>query len=308
MKDIDFDELDRAVNSLIGPDTNTPTTTTSPATPTAPAPNAAAPTAPPLAERRSSGRFMDVVHPSSDMRTSAVPPRPVSREAVTIATPAPSTTPDAPTVDTKPATAWPDPIDFHAEKSEPTSAPSSEPTAPAPSEMTSPLESPFLSDAKVEKRPLGAFSDEVHESAPTLPAPTPDSAPELQTQDIPGGLDDKPKNSDHPVENDTPMPAELQAGLLSIEANESTESVKAESAPADQEPVGPTSITQQYTEQPSTGDQPVNNVFNTEAYKKPQGGSKKKKSGLLVVLWIFLLLVVGAGVGAAVYFFVLPRL
>ncbi len=109
---------------------------------------------------------------------------------------------------------------------------------------------------------------------------------------------------------DTPLPAELQDNLLSIEASEDTAEPKKEETnpiPTVSLPVGATSITAQYTEQPSTGDQPTGSVFNTEAYKKPIA-RPKKKSGWLIVLWIFLLLVVGAGVGAAIYFFVLPKL
>jgi hypothetical protein len=118
--------------------------------------------------------------------------------------------------------------------------------------------------------------------------------------------EETPKVTDHPIQNDTPLPAELQPGLLSIEANEDPSKAN---FPADPDPAltGPTSITKQYTEQPSTGDKPTGTVFDIEAYKKPQT-SKKKKSGWLIVLWIFLLLVVGAGIGAAMYFFVLPRL
>ena len=325
MKDIDFDELDRAVNSLISPGgtpapadstTPAPAVSTPPAAPTTPPVTPAS--TPPLAERRSSGRFMDVVHPSSDMRGSAtVPPRPASREAATITPPSsadstPAPADSAPETNTKTA-AWPDPIDFHAASQatpESTPAAATPQTASPSNEMTTPLETPFLSDAKVEKRPLGAFSAETPEPAPAAPGVKP--APSATPVDTPttAPTEDMPKNEDHPIENDTPMPAELQPGLLSIESNEDSQHEKAETAPttaASTAPAGPTSINQQYKEQPSTGDKPVGTVFDTEAYKKPQSGSKKK-SGLFVVLWIFLLLVVGAGVGAAVYFFVLPNL
>jgi hypothetical protein len=327
MKDIDFDELDRAVNSLISPggtpapaDSTTPAPVASTSTPpTAPTPPPATPTStPPLAERRSSGRFMDVVHPSSDMRGSAtVPPRPTSREAATITPPSSAESIPAAPADSAPETntktaAWPDPIDFHAASQEaPESTPVATPQPALPSsEMTTPLETPFLSDAKVEKRPLGAFSTDTPELTPAAPGvePAPSTTPVDTSTTAP--TDDTPKNEDHPIENDTPMPAELQPGLLSIESNEDSQHEKAETAPttaAPPTPVGPTSITQQYKEQPSTGDKPAGTVFDTEAYKKPQSGPKKK-SGLFVVLWIFLLLVVGAGVGAAVYFFVLPNL
>jgi hypothetical protein len=308
MKDIDFDELDRAVNSLISPGTTPsidPATTPALTTPASPAVPAV--TTPPLAERRSSGRFMDVVHPSSDMRPVAVPPRAVEPEAVTTPV-APASPVDPP----KPAAAWPDPIDVHEaatiKASAPDPVPAPTPTVSSSGDMTAPLESPFLSDAKVEKRPLGAFSNEVHESGPAAAVVTPKPS-EQPAELAPPSTDDLSKNTDHPIQNDTPLPAELQPGLLSIESNEDPSKASvAIAVPAVAESTGPTSITQQYTEQASTGDKPTGTVFDTEAYKKPQTSSKKKKSGWLVVLWIFLLLVVGAGIGAAVYFFVLPRL
>lgn len=304
MKDIDFDELDRAVNSLISPGEGSSAAPAAvpAATPQVSPVASTATTIPPLAERRSSGRFMDVVHPSSDMRSVTVPPRTTTAIADPVA---PSISePAAPTA------AWPDPIDMHesATKQEAPTASTLNSVAEPVSDAQAPQESPFLSDAKVEKRPLGAFSNEVHESGPSDPAvvPKPVDQPEVFTPAP--AAQDTPKAPDSQIHNDTPLPAELQPGLLSIEANEDPSKVTLSTAiPTATESTGPTSITQQYTEQPSTGDKPTGTVFDTEAYKKPQP-SKKKKSGWLVVLWIFLLLVVGAGIGAAVYFFVLPRL
>ncbi|CAN5387326.1 hypothetical protein BH10PAT4_BH10PAT4_2890 [soil metagenome] len=305
MTDIDFDELDRAVNSLVNPDAK-PVPGESPLVPAVAPTAASAPVASnpaPLAERRSSGRFMDVVHPSSDMRSS-VPDRPASREAATIAPVL--TTPSASIEAPKPATSWPDPIDMHEATQE--KAITALPVPEPPKDSNGPLESPFLTDAKVEKRPLGAFSNESRESEPTpsISAATTPSTPELtmDTTDTTMVGEKASESSDQPVVNDTPMPAELQPGLLSIESNEDPKIAKEEPIV----PAGPTSITQQYTQQPSTGDKPVANMFDTAAYKKPKAAAGKKKSGWLIVLWIFLLIVVGAGVGAAVYFFVLPRL
>jgi len=246
---------------------------------------------------------MDVVHPSSDMRPVAVPDRPVA----VVPAPVISSAPESPAPVT---TAWPDPIDMHeAAQKEVAPAPLASPSVETSGDMTAPLESPFLSDAKVEKRPLGAFSNEVHASGPSEPTVVakPVDEPEVISP-TPTPAEDAPKTPDRQLQNDTPLPAELQPGLLSIEANEDPSKVTLSTAvPTATESTGPTSITQQYTEQPSTGDKPTGSVFDTEAYKKPQP-SKKKKSGWLIVLWIFLLLVVGAGIGAAVYFFVLPRL
>jgi hypothetical protein len=148
MKDLDFDELDRAVNSLLT-NNDAPAADDTPPLPVndtvvpvdevVPQPQ---PTATqPLAARRSSGRFMDVVHPSSDMRAS-MPVRPVSREGLGIAPSAPSTSPveqttpwsspvvpEAPVeVETPRPTAgeWPDPLDFNGFKSDGDQKPSVE--------------------------------------------------------------------------------------------------------------------------------------------------------------------------------------
>jgi len=308
MKDIDFDELDRAVNSLIGPKTpdakpEVPPTTPTPAStsPVAPPPTStaadnSAPAAAPLAARRSSGRFMDVVHPSSDMRTSPVPPRPAAHTETTI-TPPSSTSP----------TPEPAPKVEESKEPETTSAPMDMPATPPVEDTPSPLESPFLSDAKVEKRPLGAFSNSNETPAPAPATPLAET-PKPEAGDV--SVDQKPENkTDHPMGTDTPLPAELQDNLLSIEASEDTEPKKDDTTPIPTVtmPIGSTSIPAQYTEQPSTGDQPTGAVFDTEAYKKPMA-HPKKKSGWLIVVWILLLLVVGAGVGAAIYFFVLPKL
>ncbi|TAL14556.1 hypothetical protein EPN95_02415 [Patescibacteria group bacterium] len=300
MKDIDFDELDRAVNSLVNPDAKSAPAETAPSEPVVSAP-AEQSTTSPLAERRSTGRFMDVVHPSSDMRGS-VPARPAEPEATTqLDTSVPSEPQTTPAVQT------PSPSDSGTNVEPEATIPE-----PATTDTSEPLESPFLADAKVEKRPLGAFSDEVHDSspAPSIATASP-TEPDLEALSLDSPLQVTSKPDDHPIEKDTPLPAELGTDLLSIEANEDPATNKAEETPPipapDTTPVGPTSITPQYTQQPSTGDKPAGNIFDTAAYKKPQP-VKGRKSGLFIVLWIFLLLVVGAGIGAAVYFFVLPRL
>src|SRR5664280_2852109 len=99
MSDIDYDELDRAVSSLSDKPAQTanvpalaePVTDTVSVTTAPPAVNTA-----PTAPKPTSGRFMDVVHPSSDMRPTVVPPRPISQEAITIQPPV-SAAPPMPT-------------------------------------------------------------------------------------------------------------------------------------------------------------------------------------------------------------------
>jgi len=83
VKDLDFDEIDRAVNSVISNGSNNDSNPVSqsinemPETvQPEPQPVVTAGVPRPPVARRSSGQFMDVVHPSSDMRRSiAIPER-----------------------------------------------------------------------------------------------------------------------------------------------------------------------------------------------------------------------------------------
>lgn len=372
MKDLDFDELDKAVSSLmenapkdtvpVSNDKETEKTVTlpetsslSPAEPTPkpqtdtaksepvasepqPAENeqtAPSVTTPPVAVKRS-GRFMDVVHPSSDMRT---PSRPASRTGNTLqpmnqvdtnssapASEAPDTTPVLPTPDPVPAPvdtppepasseptdkaehgAWPDPIDMHeaaTDKPEaPAEAPSQESEAQPDTMESSTTGSPFLPGAKVEKRPLGG------------PAPSPDASDDMEkvsgTSDITPS--ENPKTEDVSTARTEPMPAELGSDVLAIEAGKDNpgndsdhedasvqlEGGRTEPAP---QPAGPTSIVQQYKVQESSGDSSHAAIYDSAADSHTLTHPPKKKSGWLAVVVIVLLILAGAGAGAYVYF------
>lgn len=390
MKDLDFDELDRAVNSLMSDvskaDTSTseqkektldltsttasaagappkeaPTTAPiqAPAPVATPSPKVTTPSAP-LATRRG-GRFMDVVHPSSNMKKQDQA-RPTSRQGITVApretfdaapdlTSAAASVPAVPpavdqpkpqaTVDEHPAAVseWPDPLemaDFKKQVSTPETSVAPEPD-PAPletplvppspdTESTTPdrppLESPFLPDTKVEKRPLGAG---------TLSTDEPDRAP-LLTADIEKTVSD-PNDQLPAVPKDVEpiLPEELHHELVAIESDANTmhtdDEVSNVSEPLSERekeennskkenrvklpvvesddtsvPSGPTSIPQQYREEPSTGDKENGAIYDTDSYHQPLAHPAKKKSGWLWVVWIVLILLVGGGAGAALYF------
>jgi hypothetical protein len=351
MKDLDFDELDRAVNSLI---TNNPTPSDDteikektleinkamPRQQTVSS-QQATPMSSSLAGRRgNAGRFMDVVHPSSDMRAAPAALGQISRQGSTINpvsktpiapnAPAPATPAEAPSATTN---SWPDPIDFHEFKSSQTISgqePSKEKDEDADidqinDEITSTLnqssnetpDSPFIAGTKVDKRPLGAFSDE--QSATAVPAS------ETPAKEEPKMEEKTNTDIEQSQSMVTPLPAELQNDLLSIESDDSTTSpemvadasvVAPVATPAanvsvqdpNTQPVVTASITQQYKEQPSSGDQNSGAIYDTNAYHKALLHPAKKKSGWLWVLWIVILLVVGAGAGFIVYSFVLPNL
>jgi len=317
MSDIDFDELDRAVNGVLGTnDTPTPTPSTPAAsvpaqeTPVEPVseattitrvertqlspvssiPKPAASTAP--AARRSSGRFMDMVHPSSDMR---------SRNADTPVAVKPEATPvqQADVIDYSQSTAW-----------------------------NEPLESPFLPDAKVEKRPLGGGEATNNEAASIV-----------DSFDFQGLLDEPeeelleaPEPQERIEATALPDPIDFAAAKAvsdEIEAKSfevEEEPVKVEETPVEitpeiiepqpvaeapqpvvEEPIGPTSITPQYKEQASSN-QESGAMYDTESYHQAVTVPVKKKSGWFTVVLILLLVVLGAGGGFAVYTYVLPML
>lgn len=348
MTELDFDELDKAVNSLMG-DKNMPakpqsTPLSVSTTPSEPAPKTAAPVAPaspssppvarptPPAARRG-GRFMDVVPATRKEPTSSV-----SRQGTTVQ-PAPSFVPpvtsNTPKVtgDTPPSlqkdvtssasspitTDWPDPIELAGVKKEETTASdegipdtSTEGALAAKKEpevslQPEPLSSPFLPDAKVEKRPLGMGLS--------------DSAGEVMVEDENTQLPALPKDVE------PALPEELHGDVVSIEADDSTtdpskhtviheEPVtvpkKSTEAPKSKipevtvteatTPSGPGSIPQQYKEEPSSGDQKNGAIYDTDSYHQPLSHPAKKKSGWGWVVWILVILLVGAGGGAALYF------
>ena len=311
MQDIDFDEIDRAVSSAsrTAPAQRSvsievpPRPAVAPAAASiaismpeepapAPAPASVAPPAAPVtpAARRSSGRFMDVVHTSSDMRParSSAPSAPsLHREEVIDRTEV-APRPVATTVASS-AFHWPDTVQV----SQPTETPM--PEAPAAEEPAAPLESPFLANAPIEKRPLGAFSD-TESTLPLIeePIPAPADSQSLAA-DVASLLDE-------PVEVAQPEPV-AETPIADVPVFESI------ATPVQEQPTGPTSIIQQYKEQPNVADaQTTGSIYDTEAYHQPVVQSAKKHSGWLVVAWILSLILVGGGIGAGVYFVVLPML
>jgi hypothetical protein len=410
MSELDFDELDKAVNNLMSgvpkveppksddiktldidstlSDSSRPsldqldsalTAVNGPAKPDDA--SIAAPTIPataPLAARRA-GRFMDVVHPSSDMKTA---PKPMtSRQGATIepttksfgqpVAPVVTKTDDTPTVtqpeaELEPTTdehasshdqnEWPDPLEMSGYQSEADTAasseekaePESQPVAPEQSDddddddavfslddledtTPEPLSSPFITDAKVEKRPLGGPA--VDTSPVTEPVVSTAAAEEDDTITNDNPEDQLPATAANvaPI-----LPPELQKDLMAIETDGDTASdstatevvadVKSdESAPEAKEPTsepdkteaetdkkpeteipvptGPTSIPQQYKEEPSTSDQTNGGIYDTNNYHQPLAHPVKKKSGWLWIVWIVLLLVIGGGGAAVLYLF-----
>ena len=377
MSDFDFDEIDRAVNGVIG-DEPTTVQATQPVVSSIPEPTRSEPSAekPELtspvvrsapAARRSSGRFMDMVHSSSDMRTRATPAVVPSEPQTPVATIPPVAAPISIPVP-----------DFNND------------LAATADDWQKPIESPFLPDTKVEKRPLGGepiassmkledlldepgddllgtgkqedlleAPDDPRIEASTMPDPldfaagfgddtkedevnndefgADDSAsvdeavdttdqsakPDIDAAsfgdlespeaavDLDAALDEMTpaSNSEEKTEDEAPKPSDEDVLVKDIDDVETNVSSTASPATIEtiEEPVGPTSITQQYKEQPSSK-QESGAIYDTEAYHQPLAKAPKKRSGALAIVWILLLVLLGAGAGAAFYIYVLPML
>lgn len=346
MTELDFDELDKAVNNLMADvektaDNPEPSANSSPVAslateltakpaPATTEPVPAKPSNSPLATKRR-GQFMDVIRPSSS--TAAKPTNLGRHQGVTLAPVASTSAVETPaTPDTSESTVedttvtnvateskseWPDPIDLAGEDKEST-GPSDTSAAESSTEAAdAPLESPFLPDAKPEKRPLGGLQPDTDAVAPLVDESeksASDSTSEQVTPPTPA----------------MPLPEELHTNLVAIES-ESTAAVasvatepsaatpeatpKTEATPvvatadasvSQPEPEVPAggAITQQYKEAPSSGDQTNGSIYDTANYHKAieahaTGG--KKHSALKWIMWTILLVILGVGGGAAAF-------
>jgi len=374
MKEFDFEELDKAVNSLMGdvkttepvsvasvppaasptpePVTNSPQpaepTPALPVKDTTPMPpeTLSPPARPVLVSPRQSGRFMDVVHPSADMKTAPVAPVSTpSREGITVQPPTrvQETAPvGRPVVDIMaPSSVKPPQPNLEPDKTPEPATPPVE-TISAPPAAAEPWSSPFLPDAQVEKRPLGSTSP----SSPSLdlsqqlaaelskdhiPATstavvgeeTPQKDSSVLTEKLNTQADEKVAESDKKPKDDEQLapevarlPAELNSDLVAIESGQVTpnelEPTTGSSSSKTASPsigslagraMNTASIPQQYSEQPSSGDESHTPIYDNEAAHQPLAHPTKKKSGWLWVIFIVVILVIGAALGGAAYYF-----
>lgn len=366
MADIDFEELDKAVNNLMsnvdtskrpdGLDDPEDTVLTVPETESQDVPEATptvettsevndeddtahateepvadtsddTPVSSSLAMKRR-GQFMDIVHPSRDMTNN--PSKSVNHQGVTLqpsidgitapSTPtaavstaedAPEAVGDQPANEATAASSWPDPIDVAAVPEDTADTERSLDTAPdaevieAPNEPE-PLSSPFLPDAKPEKRPLGGLTD----TAPTVTAASMASPvnSEVLPEEFSGDImavesRDLSSHTGEVQDETSAVPAEVK----SVDSTPQPQpEVPTEPAPRDAQPSAGGSITQQYTEQSSSGDQTNGSIYDTATYHQAITDAQptKKKSPVLTwIVWIIVLLLVGATAGAAYFYF-----
>lgn len=166
--------------------------------------------------------------------------------------------------------------------------------------------SPFLPDAKVEKRPLGAFSDSATDQAESAPSISDTNLSDLSQSLDTNGLAVEPKEDPVEVQTtaDNSLPRELQGDLLSVEASSVGDSPESDIETAkNTSPLAATSIPLQYKEQPSSSQPSSSAIYDTEAYPQPLNFPAKKGHDL-TWLWIILIVAVfGGAVFAIIYFF-----
>ena len=148
---------------------------------------------------------------------------------------------------------------------------------------------PFLSDARVEKRPLGANSESAAKP-----------------------LQDVAEEEDAPVSEPVSLPAELQGDVVAVEASVpldidkagSLSEVDSQSSDADLVVDAGVDLTAQSIEQTDADDQVNGSIYDTANYHQPIDGKKpeKKSSPLKWLAWFLVLLIVGIGAGVAYFF------
>lgn len=278
MSEFDFEELDKAVGEALGTASNDRSATAgrpgsddSSSRLGTSAPRDISqdrPSPSPAARRAASGRFMDVMHPSSDMRNASNGARPLSDITRTASVDSGAVADSEPVVDESPAVApaveepelpfIDEPLNSEEEVSE-VAVEEDEPSVP---------ESPFIADAVVEKRPLGY-----------VPPETKTSDPEFTGEDM-EAIKLEAEDSVYMSEPSLDFEVPAEAATTDLSAVEVDKIVADEPAPA--------------------------SIFDTPATSVTVGKKSGKKSPLVVILWILALIVLGAGAGFAVFTYVLP--
>ena len=107
--------------------------------------------------------------------------------------------------------------------------------------------------------------------------------------------------SQNRTSQDTPLPKELSDEILALD--DTPVSKEPQEAPALSTPPPFAASSHPAATKSQTG-----GIYDTDSYHAPTKKKSKKKTGLFITLWVLGLIVLGSGIGAAVYFFVLPML
>lgn len=316
--------------------------------------------------RRRSGRFMDVVHPSSDMRTSVMgKPSPQSpKQQATSSTPSSTDEPEEVKADTPETVMHNNELAAAIDKllvedvapSKPVEAVNDSPQASvpapetlvpeAPDEITPEIEqsstpeddkkstnddnptkssetdetqapqqtSPFVTDAQVQKRPLGGVPKDIAEeqvaAEPAVSDPAPiadDIHSKIRAIESIDSLDPVEDASylatptpETPSPEPTPTPApKLETTPLETEAPKADDSTSKKSTAAAPAVSGPTSITRQYKETPRVASaDDTSSIFDPENYHQPLESEPKKKISWGLVIFILVVLALGGSIAA----------
>jgi hypothetical protein len=202
------------------------------------------------------GRFMDVVHPSSDMAgDQGLGARLTSQGERKSLTPMHTEQVQAAQDDTNDnngsvrevqSTDMPDPIDVHESQSSANveKMPDSSDKESEAKELDMPS-SAFLADAQVEKRPLGQHSDSPDKDEDTSEKETPatqtdepagnevDNIAQKAIDEANGKTDDAADASS--IDTNVPLPPELEKDLVAIEAGESPDEILSGTVESDEE-------------------------------------------------------------------------
>jgi hypothetical protein len=151
------------------------------------------------------------------------------------------------------------------------------------------MDSPFIADAKVEKRPLGG-------------------APEGTSADNITSVEAKPEET-------APLPRELGSDLMNLETDGNDVGGDNKGEPKADAPVEP-EVQPKVPEQveakaaavpaaePANDTKVTGAIFDTANYHNmPVVAPVKKKHGWMIIIWILILLIVGASAGAAYFYF-----
>ncbi len=272
----------------------------------------------PAVKRPASGRFMDVVHPSSDMRTASPPPDLVVPDRPSLRFPVKTSQPVVPSVPKKEIEPLSD--EETIEEDEPQNKADLVPLTP------------FLPDTKVEKRPLGAAAPTGPESFPVTnttgiqkyETPEPVVAGDQDASDaeepeaaVVESESINSEKSDQDESGDVQRPidatsfeenaSEQEKTLQSIEAVEekaegSEVTVRAVES-GDTEKLSNGSVAQQYKEKSqTTADEPGGAIYDVKDYHQTIGHPAKQKSGWGVVIIILVIVLVCAALAGAAYF------
>lgn len=226
----------------------------------------------------------DVVPQRPHETAAKRPSEPVVHESLTPANPV---KPESRPVETAPeidSISWPDPLDFN----DGAEVAAKDHKEPAPVEPTS----PFLAEAKVEKRPLGAFSN----FRPKPDSPPDDKSPEPQ-QEI---KDELTPEADGIFKE--PVPAQHKQTDKAPTASEAKETPSEEPTKPDMHSAAMMAIPEQYHAQAKTVDKTVRPVFDTKEYHPPLLEATSERRGGSMWVKLFIALIVVALLGAAGYF------